>query len=251
MQNEDFFWKKEIPLSMSTSFVFKQFELEQGKAAFKLGTDSVLLGSWLPKGDYKRVLDIGAGTGILSLMLAQRFKEAVVLALEIDKLSVEDCANNFSQSTWGKRLNIIEQDAIEWSKYNEDEKFDLMISNPPYFKNSLLNPDERKSTARHSGLLNTSTLADFAKRHLSINGCLAIILPVLEFDEMTDQLRDRKLFLQHICLVSSFQDSEIIRKMGVFSFTNQTPLEETHYLYNSDKSRSNWYQGISDDFYIK
>ena len=251
MQNEDFFWKKEIPLGMSTSFVFKQFELEQGKAAFKLGTDSVLLGSWLPKGDYKRVLDIGAGTGILSLMLAQRFKEALVLALEIDKLSVEDCANNFSQSTWGKRLNIIEQDAIEWSKYNEDEKFDLMISNPPYFKNSLLNPDERKSTARHSGLLNTSTLADFAKRHLSINGCLAIILPVLEFDAMTDQLRDRNLFLQQICLVSSFQHSEIIRKMGVFSFINQTPLEETQYLYNSDKSRSNWYQGVSDDFYIK
>jgi tRNA1Val (adenine37-N6)-methyltransferase len=236
---------------MSKSFVFKQFELEQGKAAFKLGTDSVLLGSWLPERTYKRILDLGAGTGILGLMMAQRFSEAHVWGIEIDQLSSKDCANNFSQSPWRDRLNMVNEDIVNWSNANPREKFDLLITNPPYFRNSLLNPDHRKSIARHSGDLTLDVLADLAKRHLLADGCFGIILPSLEFDEMKFQLEERGMYSNHICLISSFENTDVIRKMGVFSYNDQPMNEERHYLYHPDKSRSAWYALLSEDFYIK
>ncbi len=236
---------------MGLPFVFKHFELEQEKAAFKLGTDSVVLGSWLPAKSYKRVLDIGAGTGVLSLMLAQRLEDAQILAVEFDVGSAEDCANNFAQSPWRDRLEIINNDVIEWSKVHSSEKFDLIISNPPYFNNSLQNPDQRKSTARHSILLTSQLLVEIVKQHLSLTGSFAFILPVQEFDEMRVRLEKENILAHHICSISSFENSEIIRKMGMFSFEKMELKLETQYLYTGDKNRSDWYNRISADFYIK
>lgn len=236
---------------MGLPFVFKQFALEQEKAAFKLGTDSVVLGSWLPAKSYKRVLDIGAGTGILSLMMAQRLEDAYISAVEFDEGAFEDCANNFAQSKWSNRLKITHMDIIEWSKACSSEKFDLIISNPPYFNNSLQNPDQRKSTARHSILLTSQLLVNLVKQHLSSSGSFAFILPTLEFDGMKDRLEKENINAINICSVSSFQNSEIIRKMGLFTFQKRELKQEQQYLYTEDKNRSDWYKEISKDFYIK
>jgi len=236
---------------MSAPFEFKQFRLSQEKSAFKLGTDSVVLGSWLQGTNFQRVLDIGAGTGILGLMLAQRFIDCFVTAIELDNESVEDCVHNFENCAWSNRLDVINKNILEWSKENEDRKFDLIVSNPPYFVDSLKNPDERKSAARHTHSLGLDDLAGIAKNHLDENGLFCFILPVIQFDELTKMLDAEKIYPHSICTVSSYEKSMAIRKMGCFGFRKKEILMETHFLYNDDKTRSDWYKWIAADFYIK
>lgn len=251
MQNEENFWKKEIPLDMAPSFVFKQFVISHEKSAFKLGTDSVVLGGWLPVKAYTRVLDIGAGCGIISLMVAQRLKLAHIWALELDELSFTDCTNNFSQSTWSSRLHAIHADAVSWSKNHSHERFDLIVSNPPYFINSLQNPDARKSAARHTHSLSMEAMADLVHQHLSADGYFAVVLPVTAFNYLSDQLNRVNIFAEEVCTISSFIHSPAIRTLGLFSLGEKIPDCHHQYLYKEDKSRSDWYAKISGDFYIK
>lgn len=236
---------------MSAPFEFKQFKLQQEKSAFKLGTDSVLLGAWLPVNHYKKILDMGAGTGILSLMLAQRFENSNITGVEIDSPSVVDCANNFAQSKWNQRLKIINEDISIWSQQNNSEKFDLIVTNPPYFINSLKNPDTRKSIARHSDTISNDKMVELLKAHLSDQGAFAYILPTSEFNQFQEKLQNNGFHLTQLCNISSFEGGDVIRKMGFYSKQGNNVQEETQYLYNADKSRSDWYKKISDDFYIK
>lgn len=236
---------------MAEPFKFKQFTLQQGKSAFKLGTDTVVLGSWLPGINFQRVLDIGSGTGILALMMAQRFKESVVTAIELDIGSAEDCLYNFQHSKWAARLLSVNQNIIEWSKTNPTQKFDLIITNPPYFVDSLKNPDPRKSIARHTQSLGLNDIAQLALMHLEPSGVFACILPILQFEELEKLLLSKNIHTSHICIISSYENSEPIRKMGVFTFNKHTPVIEQQFLYKKDRTRSNWYQLISDEFYIK
>jgi tRNA1Val (adenine37-N6)-methyltransferase len=236
---------------MSSAFMFRQFQLEQGQSAFKLGTDSVVLGSWLPYNSYKRILDIGGGSGILSLMMAQRFKHAQVVSVETDQPSSTDSANNFAQSKWNLRLTQVNMDALEWSKANTNEQFDLIISNPPYFNKSLKNPDSRKAHARHAGSLNAETMADLIHTHLLPTGYTGFILPSVEFDLVAALFENRGIYLNQTCYIRSFRDTGIIRKTGLFSFTKTELIHEDQFLYNENKSRSDWYAGLTADFYIK
>ncbi len=236
---------------MASPFVFKQFALHQEKAAFKLGTDSVLLGSWLPDHCYKKVLDLGAGTGILSLMVAQRFQDAGILAIEIDPDSVVDCRHNFDQSKWKERLEMIENDLFDWSKNNGSAQFDLIITNPPYFTNSLKNPDARKSIARHTDSIRLNDLANVVQQHLVAGGFFGCILPVNEFQALCKALYAHNIFLNDCCKVSSFEHGEIIREMGLFSRDKKEGLSEQHFLYKEKDVRSDWYKVISKDFYLK
>lgn len=196
-------------------------------------------------------MDLGAGTGILSLIMAQRFSIANIMALEIDGPSFEDCTNNFIRSKWKDRLTIIHDDLTNWSKNNTTEKFDLIISNPPYFSNNLKNKDQRKTTARHSEKLNTETMIHFVKTHLSANGRFAFIFPINEFNILALALKGDGFHPTHTCKISSFENSKAIRQMGVFSLGPNVTEEETQYLYDHNKARSNWYNKISNDFYIK
>jgi tRNA1Val (adenine37-N6)-methyltransferase len=251
LQNEENFWKKEIPLNMAAPFVFKQFTITQEKSAFKLGTDSVVLGGWLPVKKYSRVLDVGAGCGIMSLMVAQRFELAHVLAVELDELSFTDCTNNFSQAPWNKRLEATHADVLDWSKKNPDERFDLIISNPPYFSNSLQNADTRKSTARHTQTLSFDSLVNLVNQHLAPGGYFAVILPVVEFETLNIKLNEENIFADEVVVISSFKHSTAIRKAGLFSFEKKITRVEDQYLYKEDKTRSDWYIKISNDFYVK
>jgi len=232
-------------------FEFKQFSLHQSESAFKLGTDSVVLGSWLPVINFQRVLDIGAGTGILALMMAQKLKEPNIVAVEMDEGSAADCSKNFERSKWNNCLSVANANILDWSANNRVEKFDLVICNPPYFVDSLKNPDSRKSAARHTDSLGLKNLTELALLHLNQKGSFAFILPVFQFNQLEKLLLDRNLYPQNICSVSSYQNTLPIRKMGLFSFNKGTIVEENEFLYNEDKTRSNWYKSISADFYIK
>lgn len=159
----------------NTYFQFKQFKVEQEKCAMKVGTDGVLLGAWADVASASRILDIGTGTGLVALMLAQRQPAAQIEAIEIDEPACEQAIGNFKASPWSDRIecrNIAFQSYLK----TETGRFDLIVSNPPYFVNSQKNPDKQRSQARHTDSLRFDELVQAATL-LSENGKFCIILP--------------------------------------------------------------------------
>lgn len=169
---------------MSNSyFAFRQFRVEQDRCAMKVTTDACIQGAWTPLlSSVKSVLDIGAGSGLLALMLAQRGPGLVIDAVEYDNDAVAQAKENAVASPWSDRVNIIEADARQ---YRAGGKYDLIITNPPFFNNSLLGPKEQKNRARHTGSLSYEELLSVVSENLSDEGCLSILLPAPEYDVWT------------------------------------------------------------------
>ena len=162
----------------NTYFKFKQFTIHQEKCAMKVGTDGVLLGAWTNCENAKYVLDIGTGTGLIALMIAQR-SQAVIDAIEIDENACNQAQENFQKSPWNERINLIHQSFQDFAKETE-KKYDLMVSNPPYFQNSLYAPDEQRTKARHNMEFELDDILVGAEKLLAENGALSIILPYIE-----------------------------------------------------------------------
>ena len=165
-------------------FRFKEFELSNERAAMKLGTDSVLLGACVDVDGVKSVLDVGTGTGVVALMIAQRTDESsrpLIEAIDIDLPSVEEAKENFENSPWADRLRVFHSALQDYPL----KEYELIVSNPPYFDNSLLNPDSRKSGARHTFSLSYIDILDYARQSLSPQGRLALILPAEEEKRLT------------------------------------------------------------------
>ena len=160
-------------------FKFKQFAVEQDDVAMKVGTDGVLLGAWANTDNAKRILDIGTGTGVIALQMAQRNPVAQIHAVEIDETAAHRARANFDLSPWAERMNV-EQTAVQ--EFSPAEKFDLIVSNPPYFVDSLLPPDAKRSTARHTHDLSFEELDSAVCQLLADDGLFALILPVTEFE---------------------------------------------------------------------
>ena len=157
-------------------FRFKKFELSNERAAMKLGTDSVLLGACVDVDGVKNVLDVGTGTGVIALMIAQRTEgelQPQIDAIDIDLPSVEEAKENFENSPWADRLRVFHSALQDYPL----KEYELIVSNPPYFDNSLLNPDSRKSGARHTFSLSYIDILEYARQSLSPQGRLALILP--------------------------------------------------------------------------
>ncbi|MBQ9186053.1 MAG: methyltransferase [Bacteroidales bacterium] len=166
-------------------FTFKQFSVQNDGAAFKVGTDAVLLGSAASLvGNEVRILDAGTGTGIIALMLAQRLSaisadaDFYIDGIDADAASADEATLNFGGSPWAKHLNARHLSLEELAK-SSPEAYDLVISNPPYFENSLLNPDQKRRTARHAfeDSLSWRSLMDFSVKYLAASGRLIMILP--------------------------------------------------------------------------
>ena len=164
---------------MSNSyFQFKQFTIEQDRCAMKVGTDGVLLGAWTDISGVQSILDIGTGTGLIGLMLAQR-SPAIICGIEIDENAAVQAIENVNNSPWNERIKI-EAVSLQTFVKNTDCCFDLIVSNPPYFNKSLKNPDVQRSMARHTDSLNQEDLITAACVLLSDTGRLSVILPVTE-----------------------------------------------------------------------
>ena len=162
---------------MSNSyFRFKQFTVKQDRCAMKVSTDSVLLGAWVPLHDCKQILDVGTGSGIIALSLAQRNQNAIITGIEIDKEAAFQALSNFRDSPWKDRLKLIHGD---FCIHEFPNNFDLIISNPPYFINSFQSPDTKRNIARHNySNFNYELLFSKSSKLLrDCNGRLAIIIP--------------------------------------------------------------------------
>lgn len=159
------------------SFRFKEFTINQDRCAMKVSTDACLFGAYVAASHLatpQSVLDIGAGTGLLSLMLAQRFQQATFDAVELDEQAALQCQSNAAASTWASRIRV---HATSIQKFQSEGSYDLIISNPPFFKNALASPNSQRQLARHQDSLAMSELASIAERKLTEKGVFWLLLP--------------------------------------------------------------------------
>ncbi len=233
---------------MSSVFRFKQFAVEQSGVAMKVGTDGVLLGAWVAfRGDERRVLDIGTGTGVIALMAAQRSSAGYIAGVDVDEASAQRAAANFEASPWSGRLHAC---ASPVQDFAADEPFDLIISNPPYFVDSLLSPDKRRTAARHTASLPFDELDAAVRRLLSPDGRAALILPT---EQMDDFVSITSLRMVRRCDVRSVPDGAVKRVMAEFarSATDVMRREELVIETYERGVFSDEYRRLTKDFYLK
>ncbi len=177
-------------------FNFKHFQLHQSNSLLKVGTDAMLLGALVEaNSETKSILDIGTGTGVLALMLAQRFANAKIDAIEIDSKSCLDAKQNFEASIWFNRLNLIQSDVLT---YQFNQKYDLIVSNPPYYEQAYFDEQKKEHTAKHSELgLSLIRLFDVVLMNLIDNGVFWVILPSDNFSKWTEYLNLKGLFVNN------------------------------------------------------
>lgn len=236
---------------MSRDFRFKRFNVAQPRSAMKVGTDGVLLGAWARlDSSQRRILDIGTGTGLIALMAAQRTEawDAQVVAVEIDSESAEDARENFARSEWGARLSVVESPVQE---FRPEEQFDHIISNPPYFVDSLLSPDAARTAARHTTSLTFEELARSAARLLSPDGILSLVLPYDAVGDMTLAAARSGLFLVRREDVKTKESTTPKRSLLEFGFTPQPTQRTTLTIHIEGGDFSEEYRTLTQDFYLK
>jgi tRNA1Val (adenine37-N6)-methyltransferase len=226
-------------------FKFKQFSIVQSISAMKVGTDGVLLGSWVNCQKAKKILDIGTGTGLISLMLAQRNNECNITAVEIDKETSEEANININNSKWRDRISIIN---ISINNFTTTDKFDFIVSNPPYFsKNCSKN---KRAIARHTNLLSFQDLIKSTVNLLSSKGIFAVILPKIAEATFCKTATENKLFLIRSCQVKGQKISEFKRVLLEFSF-EKSPLESDSLVIEESRHiYTNKYIDLCKDFYL-
>jgi len=200
-------------------FRFKQFAIRQENAAMKVGTDGALLGAWSDVSKANNILDIGTGTAIIAMMVAQRNSTAAITAIEIDEKALIDANFNVENCPWTNRIKIIQSSLQE---FTPTLKFDSIISNPPFFENSLKSNSRSKIKARHTDSLHYSDILNFASIHLSNIGVLHLILPVENAKKCIETAIEGGFYLKRICKVHPVPNKNAHR--FVFELTkNATP----------------------------
>lgn len=232
---------------MST-FRFKEFSVRQEQSAMKISTDSVILGAWIKHVKTPNtVLDIGTGTGLLALMVAQQFPNSKITGLEIEKDAFEEASHNFSQAKWSNNLQAIN---LSLQKHAPSQKFDFIITNPPYFVNSLHNQSSKKTTARHTSELSFEEIVSFSLTHLTLNGQLALILPITEFLMFEKIANDHHLYLVKELLITPNHKKTTNRACGLFSRNKQTKTTEHLQVRDEKNNYTISHKKLTESFYL-
>lgn len=233
-------------------FQFKQFSVNQDQTAMKIGTDGVLLGAWTPiENNPKSVLDIGTGTGIIALMLAQRSDAEQIDALEIDESAYEQSVENFENSPWGDRLFCFHAGLDEFIDDPEDE-YDLIVSNPPFYSEEYRSENEQRDLARFQGAMPFEELVEAADLLLSENGIFSVIIPFNEEDRFIELCAEAELFPIKVTRVKGAPNTKIIRSLLAFKryelavlTADELVIEISRHEYTPE------YISLTKDFYIK
>ncbi len=235
-------------------FRMKGFDLEQGKAAMKVGTDGTLLGAytieWLRKGliQPQRILDVGTGTGVIALMMAQMFPSAEVAAIEIDHGAAETARRNFSRSPFSSRLSLTEGDYSSVHSSTLPREYDLIVSNPPYHNGSYLPEDEQRQIARHSGTLPPEVLFGISSELLSPSGYIAVVLPTSALPLYDRAASSYGLDMVHRCLIQTVAGKSCKRVIGLWTGGAQSDRTEELLTISTRDGYSDRYAGLMRDF---
>jgi tRNA1Val (adenine37-N6)-methyltransferase len=230
-------------------FKFKQFTIQQDKCAMKVGTDGVMLGAWVSCKNTKNILDIGTGTGLIALMLAQ-MSNANIDALEIDEEACSQAKENVDKSPWSDRINIIHQSYQDFLQ-TAHKKYDLIVSNPPYFQNSLFAPNEKRTNARHNSNLELDDIINGAKKILNEEGVLSLILPYMEGNMFILKASEKGLYCIRQTKVLPKPNRDPKRLLLEFMKIKK-PLIEQEIIIEINKRHeySEAYKNLTKDFYL-
>ncbi len=231
-------------------FRFKQFSVRNSLAAMKVGTDGVLLGAWCSVDGASRILDVGTGTGLIALMVAQRNHTAIIDAIDIDQVACDEAALNVAGSPWHGRINVTCCDFMEYSGCGVG--YDLVVSNPPYFDNGLLPPDQGRRLARHCGTLTYASLIGRAAQMLSPHGRVCIVTPADAAANVAAAVDGCGLHVNRRTLVRPKPSSSVKRILWEMS-ASDAALREDELVIESEVHHdyTQQYVALTKDFYLK
>jgi tRNA1Val (adenine37-N6)-methyltransferase len=236
-------------MKRTQDFHFKQFSIQHDKAAHKVGTDAVLLGAWVDVSMAKRILDVGTGSGVIALMIAQRTGSSVFIdGVEIQETDAIQALQNVARSPWATRVKI-RHTSIE--DFNESNSYDLIVSNPPFFVNSSMPPVRERGIARHTNELTFESLLIATKRLLNSNGTLVVILPPEESKIFSSMAESDGYFLNRTLHVKSRPDKAVERVLMEFSRVEKPLQSKSLTIHDAGNEWSSDYRELTKDFYLK
>lgn len=241
---------------MSTPFYFKQFTVQQNKTAMKVGTDGVLLGAWCSVDQNpETILDVGAGTGLIALQLAQRTDAFTIDGVEVDADAYAQCVENFEQSDWCDRLFCYHSPFIDFAEEmsQEDELYDLIVSNPPFYTDEHESKNLSRNKARSASSLPFSDLLKGVVKLLSLSGVFSVILPFKEEESFIQLAAKNQLYLTRRCRVKGTPTSDVKRSLLEFSKekNNHQVKEEKLTIEKERHQYTKEYISLVKDFYLK
>lgn len=234
-------------------FEFKQFSIHHDKCAMKVNTDGIILGAWVDLTQCHRILDVGTGTGLIALMVAQRnaHSPSHITAVEIDHDAAQQAQENVAASPWPKTVEVIHGDVMQW---RTSQRFDHLISNPPYFANALINPSQQKTTARHQNSLTLPQLLTKAHELTTDKGKLSLILPAEIMVKLLQISHDYGWFKKRVLNIKHNKDRQILRMCVEFtklSQENGRMEEKLLPIRNEDNSYTHDYKRLCREFYLQ
>jgi len=229
-------------------FRFKQFSVAQDKSAMKVNTDGVLLGAWADVGAAKAILDIGTGTGVIALIMAQRNAEAIIDAIDIDEDAFAQARDNFQNSIWSKRLYAHH---VSLQDYCPDRKYDLIISNPPYFIDDSKTEDHQKNIAKHSISLSYKELIAGISRLLADGGGAFLVLPAFNLPLFENLAAEEKLFIANLAEVIAVDGKAPYLALIKLAREKKDDVKDTLVIQNEEGIFTSNYRELTKDFYLK
>ena len=234
----------------SDIFSFKQFNVRHNRSSMKVGIDSILLGSWVNVEFANNILDVGTGCGILSLMCAQRNQNAIIEGIDVHAESVEEANENFFNSPWSNRLSA------KVRSYNDviEKKYDLIISNPPFFNSGIERIVNPRECARHQYSLSPTSLLSKGKDILVENGVISLIFPFCQFKEVVEMAELNRMHLIRAAKIKGRRELEFKRIMMEFQMgenLNFEPVWKEIVLEDLPGSPSDEFKRLCKDFYLK
>ena len=229
-------------------FRFKQFSVKNDLTAMKVGTDGVLLGAWCPVEDARQVLDVGTGCGVIALMIAQRNASALIDAIDIDSNAIEEATLNFFNSPWSGRLTAINGDFNEMAGA---KRYDLVVSNPPFFTNGILPTGDARTTARHTGALTYRQLIDGAMRLMTKDGALALISPTDAEGDIIEAAAFASLPVRQRVRVIPVEGAAPKRTLWLLSHRDMPYREGTITIAHGNGTFTREYIALTGAFYLK
>jgi len=230
-------------------FSFKQFTVHQDQCAMKVGTDGVLLGSWISAADASRILDVGSGSGLIAIMLAQR-SQAIIDGVEIEKNACLQSRKNAAGSPWHNRINLY-HDSIRHFSETTSLRYNVIVSNPPYFRKSLKPPVPSRSMAKHDIGLDYAALLSCSSKLLLADGQISVIIPAVDQKQFTVQADFHRLQPSRLTWVRPVKGKEYSRCLMEFRAPSGIACEENELIIRDDlKTYSEEYIRLTREFYL-